>query len=107
MIIIKGVFGNVMETVEYDLDLDETKEIRPYRIVGYNRFGEERILGIYDSEERAKEVMEEIEEHIRINYINEMVCKISNVNYPDVTFQDLYDSVEVHKEMAIYTMPKE
>ena len=62
------------------------------------------VLGTYESEERAKEVMDMIEDHIKTNYVNKMVCEISS---RDVSFTQLYDFLQEFGENAIFTMPKE
>jgi len=62
------------------------------------------ILGSYESKERVKEVMEEIEGHIKEQYV------LANIQFRVTDFIDHKSKVDAYKEFrkgAIYTMPKE
>lgn len=68
-------------------------------------------LGEYESEERAKEVMDEIEEHMRNTKCNEDGLSISHIIFDDVD-KDRKEELlkEIYKtssKLSIYTMPKE
>ena len=62
------------------------------------------VLGTYESKERAKEVMEEIEEHIRQTYVAREF-KVSIKDFDSLEHKNAY--VLNLKESAVYTMPKE
>jgi len=62
------------------------------------------ILGKYKDVERAKEVMEEIEEHIRQAYVAREF-KVSVEDFNSLEHKNYY--ILNLKENAIYTMPKE
>jgi ribosomal protein L31E len=65
------------------------------------------ILGTYKTEERAKEVMQEIKEFIKRKYTQEQYNITYNSKISEVTKDFIIDDVKRHKELAIFKMPKE
>lgn len=61
----------------------------------------------YRNKKRAEEVMEQIEEYMREQYLNKMIT--SMVDFTGVSFTQVYDLLRStgHKNEAIFTMPKE
>ena len=104
MIIIKTQSGSITP-VESPYIVARYKEEIVIDEIGLNEIYHE-CIATYDTEERAKEVMNMIDNHIRENYLFKAICNISNTHYPDVTFTDLYDTMEEHKTNAIFTMPE-
>ena len=64
-------------------------------------------LGKYETEDRAKEVMKEIEEHIRRKYSEEQLSERVSVDLPEVSQEDGEYFIKEQKKLAIFTMPKE
>jgi ribosomal protein L31E len=64
-------------------------------------------IGVYATEDRAKEVMAEIEEFIKRKYTQEQYNITYNSKISEVTKDFIIDDVKRHKELAIFKMPKE
>lgn len=110
MIIIKSQDGSICEFKVITVDL-----IDSYSINGFSQTkGIGGKIGTYDSEERAKEVMEEIEEHIIRKYTNEQFNILFNQQAPTyLNLKQIMDDnsgietfVQKTTESAIYTMPE-
>ena len=98
MIIIKGQSGNISNVIHVELDESKTA------IFGLIERTRIACLGQGYSKERAKEVMEEIEEHIRQAYVAREF-KVSVEDFNSLEHKNYY--ILNLKENAIYTMPKE
>jgi hypothetical protein len=98
MIIIESRSGSIMN-VDY-VGKGELATIIGIRVGSDNAL----VLGAYGTNERAKEVMAEIENHIKRKYAKEQMIKLSKV---DLTLQETNIFAVELKNYAIYTMPKE
>lgn len=114
MIIIKsqdGLIGEWKTIAPNLLDKTEIIAIKEVFIVDYqnklNRTEGWILIGKYETEEKAKEVMEDIEDHIRHAYVHDMIKNVTSMDMTITSFIDVYDMLEHHKEVAIFTMPKE
>jgi len=101
MIIIKGQDGRIGEYVGL---YQESERITATDLTcrGEDMF----TLGYYESKERAKEVMEEIEEHIRKRYLNDQFNKAVSIKI-DESPADIDKFIISTLKDAVYTMPKE
>jgi uncharacterized protein YlaN (UPF0358 family) len=105
MIIIKSQDGQVIPVndMEYLKVVYETVYLNHKNINYYFDLGE------YETEERAKEVMKEIEERIKELHEYDVIKHMSyyQIGISTMSIDDLFKMLEGHKELAIYTMPKE
>ena len=79
-----------------------------YHIKGVDRNNVVRELGYYKDAQRAKEVMEEIEEHIRNKYVDKCIMQHMSIESFSAPAYELIGRItkEANKS-AIYSMPKE
>ena len=103
MIIIKSQNGNrISECKCVEIRKSIGENVDNYNIVVKDG-SSVIILGAYKSEARAKEVMEEIEDHIRQLYI----AREFKLNVEDFsTIKQKNEFILSLKDAAIYTMPK-
>ena len=77
-------------------------------ILGASENVEDWILGTYSSEERALEVMKEIENFICELYADKVIMSHMSIEVFSPPAYELLDRLaKVSKENAIYTMPKQ
>jgi len=104
MIIINSQDGKSIEKCE-TINMEEERECRGMAsgpLTGdWLIRGDCEVLATYPTEERAKEVMDMIEEHIRKLYTTKHCAMM--INYSS----DLFIPSEKFMEEAIFTMPKE
>lgn len=104
MIIIKCQNGySIGEYVNLSLIGDNLNYVIGYDLSKVN--GAYTMLGAYPTEERALEVLGEIERHIAVRYANERVTTDSLV--ASCSTPEYSELKEVFMVNAIFTMPKE
>jgi len=65
-------------------------------------------IATYPTEERAKEVMDMIEEHIRILYVDKAIMQHMSIeSFSDPAYELINRITKECKKSAIFTMPKE
>lgn len=106
MIIIKSQDGGLNIDVKGKLYVNKVEEMNGR---GYEKWYQVKIrsglsLGTYKTEERAKEVMEMIEEHITKLYINKTITA-DLTTFVSLEIREAY--VLSVKDSAIFSMPKE
>lgn len=99
MIIIESQDGKSIRKVENIQIINTNRIITGYKefstLTGFEEYFD--VLGEYKTEERAKEIMKEIEDRIR------ELKLIDVIKYT----KDFIIDFDTAREMAIYTMPKE
>jgi len=104
MIIIKSQDGKLIEKI---IRIKIAKNDR-YELRGWGVDSLWNVMGAYPSEERAKEVMGMIEEHIRSLYSADMIKNISQFEMTTENYKELVEEIAKQFEpVAIFTMPKE
>ena len=106
MIIIKSQDGRrIFETEDIELSLNNIWVNDVYNDVGESQ---EVKIATYESEERANEVMEEIEEHIREAFVTEKYVKLASFEAGTDSIQEVMLGLQENMaKLAIYPMPKE